>query len=186
MFTQGSACPAPGSKEDMKAVLQRVSQATVSVDCKQVGAIGAGLVILLGVEQGDSEQESTFLSRKCADLRIFSDSAGKMNLSIKDINGSILLISQFTLAAEWKKGRRPSFIKAAAPEEGERLYEHFALCLRDLEIPVATGIFGADMAVSLTNDGPVTLILDHQFASVKEQSGDSSRSPIGQQGKPLA
>ena len=158
----------------MKAVLQRVSQAAVTVDGKTVGAIGGGLVILLGVEQGDTEQESTFLAGKCADMRIFSDDAGKMNLSIKDVNGSILLISQFTLAAQWKKGRRPSFIKAAAPAEGERLYEHFAACLRALNIPVATGTFGAHMDVSLTNDGPVTLILDHQFGCAEAGGDDHS------------
>jgi D-aminoacyl-tRNA deacylase len=147
----------------MKAVLQRVSKASVRVDEHVTGSISAGLMILLGVEKGDSERDSEFLARKSAELRIFNDAEGKMNRSVQEINGSILLISQFTLAAEWKKGRRPSFIKAAEPAEGNRLYEHFASQLRNLGLPVETGIFGAHMEVALVNDGPVTIILDHQF-----------------------
>jgi D-aminoacyl-tRNA deacylase len=147
----------------MKAVLQRVSSAAVTVDQKVVGSIGAGLMILLGVERGDSERESEFLARKSTELRIFPDDEGKMNRSLKEIGGSVLLISQFTLPAEWKKGRRPSFTRAAEPGEGQRLYEHFASVLNAEGVPVATGVFGAHMDVSLVNDGPVTLILDHQF-----------------------
>lgn len=146
----------------MKAVLQRVSQASVRVDGNEVGAIKDGLLILVGVEKGDDESDSEFLARKCVEMRIFNDEAGKMNKSIKEINGSVLVISQFTLPAEWKKGRRPSFIRAAEPTEGERLYEHFANEIRKQDVPVATGVFGAHMEVLLVNDGPVTLILDHQ------------------------
>jgi D-tyrosyl-tRNA(Tyr) deacylase len=135
-----------------------------------VGAIGIGLLILLGVETGDSEKDGDFLARKCADLRIFADEAGKMNRSLLEVGGSVLLISQFTLPAEWRKGRRPSFIKAAEPNEGQRLYEYFAGVLRGLGIAVATGVFGAHMNVSLVNDGPVTLILDHQFAKTDSPS----------------
>ena len=149
----------------MKAVLQRVSQASVVVGGEEVGRIGTGLVILLGVERGDEERDSTFLSRKCVELRIFPDDAGKMNRSLKDVAGRVLLISQFTLPADWKKGRRPSFIRAAHPTDGEHLYHHFAQQVRALGIPVQTGVFGVHMEVNLTNDGPVTLILDHQFAT---------------------
>lgn len=152
----------------MKAVLQRVSSASVEVDHKQVGAISTGLLILLGVERGDTDKESEFLARKSAELRIFADEAGKMNKSLLEVGGAVLLISQFTLPAEWRKGRRPSFIKAAEPGEGERLYEHFANVLRSLGVQVATGVFGAHMNVALVNDGPVTLILDHQFSQPAE------------------
>jgi D-tyrosyl-tRNA(Tyr) deacylase len=147
----------------MKAVLQRVSNASVAVDGDIVGQIGTGLLILLGVEKGDSERDCEFLSRKSVEMRIFADEQGKMNLSLKEAGGSVLLISQFTLPAEWKKGRRPSFIRAAEPAEGERLYQHFAQCLRQLDVRVETGVFGAHMDVALVNDGPVTMILDHQF-----------------------
>lgn len=149
----------------MKAVLQRVSRASVLVDGNETGAIGAGLMILLGVEKGDDERDSEFLARKSVELRIFNDDEGKMNKSVQDINGSILVVSQFTLPAEWKKGRRPSFIRAAEPAEGKRLYEHFVQQIRQLNVPVQTGVFAAHMEVSLVNDGPVTLILDHQGAA---------------------
>lgn len=154
-------------KRVMKAVLQRVSSASVSVDGEIVGEIGHGLMILLGVEQGDSEKDSTFLATKAAEMRIFADEQGKMNKSVQEVAGSVLVVSQFTLAAEWKKGRRPSFIKAAAPDEGDRLYQHFCAVLRGLSLPVATGVFGAHMDVSLVNDGPVTIILDHQFSKAE-------------------
>lgn len=146
----------------MKAVLQRVSKGSVSVDNSIVGAIGQGLVILLCVEHNDTEEEARFLSRKCTELRIFADDAGKMNRSLAEVGGSVLLISQFTLAADWKKGRRPGFTGAAAPQEANRLYEFFVKELENLGIKVERGIFGAHMDVSLVNDGPVTLILDHQ------------------------
>lgn len=149
----------------MKAVLQRASRAQVEVNKEVVGKIEKGLVILLCVEQGDVEQDCDFIARKCCELRIFEDAEGKMNLSLLDVGGSILLISQFTLAAEWKKGRRPGFSKAASPAEGDRLYQYFASILRKMNVTVATGVFGAHMEVSLCNDGPVTLILDHQHAA---------------------
>lgn len=148
----------------MKAVLQRVSKASVTVDGNIVGSIGKGLMILVGVEQGDSERDSTFLARKSAEMRIFPDQEGKMNLSLTDVSGQALVISQFTLIADWKKGRRPSFIKAAPPAEGSRLYEHFAQELRGIGVHVETGVFGAHMDVSLVNDGPVTMLLEYQSA----------------------
>jgi len=144
----------------MKAVIQRVSRASVSVDSAIVGEIGAGTVVLLAVAKGDSESDAEWLARKIVDLRMFGDSDGKMNLSLKDMGGSILAISQFTLAGSCDKGRRPSFVDAAPPEEGKRLYEYFVEQVTGMGIPVATGIFQADMKVSLINDGPVTFILD--------------------------
>ncbi|MBX9569072.1 MAG: D-tyrosyl-tRNA(Tyr) deacylase [Candidatus Obscuribacterales bacterium] len=149
----------------MKAVLQRASKAQVEVDKQVVGKINHGLVVLLCVEQGDGEADCDFIARKCCELRIFEDPDGKMNLSLQDVGGAILLISQFTLAADWKKGRRPGFTKAAHPSEGQRLYEYFAEVLQKLNVHVERGIFGAHMEVSLCNDGPVTLILDHQIQS---------------------
>lgn len=144
----------------MIAVLQRVSSAQVSVDGRVTGSIGQGLVVLLGVHRDDTEADSTFLVEKTANLRIFSDEAGKMNLSLLDVGGSALVVSQFTLVGDWRKGRRPSYINAAAPEEGERLYEHFMDGLRVRDIPVASGRFGAMMQVQLVNNGPVTFVLD--------------------------
>lgn len=150
----------------MKAVLQRVSQASVSVGGQQVASIGPGLMILLGVEQGDSEGDSEYLAQKAADMRIFADENSKMNKSVKEIEGRVLLISQFTLFADWRKGRRPGFTRAASPPEGERLYLHFAESLKKQGLVVEQGIFGADMKVSLTNDGPVTIIMESQASAV--------------------
>ena len=144
----------------MIAVLQRTSRGSVTVDGEVTGAIGQGLVVLLGVHRDDTEADSTFLVEKAANLRIFSDDAGKMNLSLLDVGGSALVVSQFTLVGDWRKGRRPSYINAAAPEEGERLYEHFMDGLRERNIPVASGRFGAMMQVQLVNDGPVTFVLN--------------------------
>lgn len=144
----------------MKAVIQRVSEAAVRVDGSVVGSIGSGTLVLLAVEKGDTEADAEFLAKKIVELRIFEDSEGKMNLSLQDIGGSILAISQFTLAGSCEKGRRPSFTAAASPDEGKRLYEYFARQVETLDIPVATGIFQADMKVSLVNDGPVTFILE--------------------------
>lgn len=144
----------------MIAVLQRVSSAQVTVDSQVTGSIGQGLVVLLGVHRDDTEADSTFLVEKTANLRIFSDEAGKMNLSLLDVGGSALAVSQFTLVGDWRKGRRPSYINAAAPEKGERLYEHFMDGLRERNIHVASGRFGAMMQVQLVNDGPVTFVLD--------------------------
>lgn len=144
----------------MRLVLQRVSRAQVSVNGKIVGEIGRGLLVLLGVQTGDSREEMEWGARKTAELRIFQDDNDKMNLSLKDINGEVLVISQFTLLADTEKGRRPSFIDAAPPEEAETLYHYFTDCLRKSGIPTATGIFAAKMSVSLINEGPVTIVLD--------------------------
>lgn len=144
----------------MKTVIQRVTSASVTVEGRIVGEIGRGILILLGVEKGDAEVRADWLAEKIINLRIFEDESGKMNLSLRDINGSLLVVSQFTLAGNCDKGRRPSFDSAAAPEEGRRLYEYFVEALKRLNAPVATGIFQADMQVSLVNDGPVTFILE--------------------------
>mgnify|MGYP000694482544 FL=1 len=144
----------------MIAVLQRASEGKVTVEDRITGEIDSGLVILLGVAQGDTESDADFLADRIAGFRVFNDDQGKMNRSIRDVNGSALVISQFTLAGDWRKGRRPSFTSAAPPEEGERLYEYFCDQLRKLEVPVKTGEFGAMMKVSLINDGPVTFVMD--------------------------
>lgn len=144
----------------MKAVIQRVSEARVAVDGETVGAIGRGILVLLGVEKGDTERDAAWLAEKIAGLRIFEDEAGKMNLSLREVGGAILAVSQFTLAGNCAKGRRPSFDTAAPPEEGKRLYDHFTELVRESGIPTATGIFQADMKVHLVNDGPVTFILE--------------------------
>ena len=144
----------------MIAVLQRASEGKVTVEDRITGEIGTGLVILLGVAQSDSEEDADFLADRIAGFRIFNDEDGKMNLSIRDVNGAALVVSQFTLAGDWRKGRRPSFTSAATPEKGEQLYEYFCRQLRQLEVPVQTGEFGASMDVSLVNDGPVTFVMD--------------------------
>lgn len=144
----------------MKTVLQRVSEASVAVNGETVGAIDRGLMVLFCAEEGDSEGDISFFTRKIAAMRIFPDDAGKMNRSVKDVGGAVLAISQFTLAADWRKGNRPGFSKAAAPEEGKRLYERFCQALSDEGLVVETGIFAADMKVSLVNDGPVTIVMD--------------------------
>jgi D-tyrosyl-tRNA(Tyr) deacylase len=144
----------------MIAVLQRASEGKVTVKDRITGEIDSGLVILLGVAQGDTESDADFLADRIAGFRVFNDDQDKMNRSIRDVNGSALVISQFTLTGDWRKGRRPSFTSAAPPEEGERLYEYFCDQLRKLEVPVKTGEFGAMMKVSLINDGPVTFVMD--------------------------
>ncbi|MCD4687917.1 MAG: D-tyrosyl-tRNA(Tyr) deacylase [Desulfuromonadaceae bacterium] len=144
----------------MRAVLQRVSQAQVVVAGETVGAISQGLLVLLGVEQDDAEGDAAYLVKKTAELRLFEDDEGKMNLSVEDIGGEILVVSQFTLAADCRKGRRPGFSRAAPPEEANRLYQHYVALLRQRGVSVATGQFQAMMQVSLTNDGPVTFLLD--------------------------
>lgn len=149
----------------MKAVLQRVSEAAVRVDGEVVGAVGAGILLLLGVEKGDREADADWLLRKTAELRIFSDREGKMNLSLQDVGGELLVVSQFTLAGNCAKGRRPSFDSAAPPDEGRRLYEYFVTQARAQGLSVATGIFQADMQVNLVNDGPVTFLLDSRKGS---------------------
>ncbi len=144
----------------MIAVIQRVHRADVTIEDRTSGCIGAGLVILLGVAAGDDESDANFLVDKISGFRIFPDEDGKMNLSIKDMGGSALVVSQFTLCGDWRKGRRPSFTKAAKPDEGEKLYEYFCKVLKVSGIPVETGEFGAMMDVSLVNNGPVTFVLD--------------------------
>jgi len=145
----------------MKAVLQRVRHASVTVDEKIAGKIEQGILILLGIESEDNQADIDWLCNKCINMRIFSDEAGKMNLSIKDISGSFLVISQFTLHASTKKGNRPSFIKAAKPDHAVPMYERFCEVLYNTSrLNVERGIFGADMKVELLNDGPVTIIID--------------------------
>ena len=146
----------------MSDVLQRASACRGTLKDRVIGEIGTGLVILLGVAQGDTEADADFLTDRIAGFRIFNDAEEKMNRSIHDVAGSALVISQFTLAGDWRKGRRPSFTSAAPPEEGERLYNYFCEQLRALEVPVQTGEFGAMMDVQLTNDGPVTFVMDSQ------------------------
>lgn len=144
----------------MRAVLQRVKRAKVTVDGEVTGEIGQGILILLGVGAGDSEDEVKFLVEKTINLRIFSDADGKMNLSVQDVGGSLLVVSQFTLYADTRKGRRPSYIYAASPDEANRLYEVFVAEARKQISKVETGRFQAMMDVELVNDGPVTIILD--------------------------
>ncbi len=144
----------------MKGVIQRVTSASVTVDGRTTGEIGQGLLVLLGVEKGDDESKADWLAEKIAGLRIFSDDEGRMNLSLRDVGGALLVVSQFTLAGNCSKGKRPSFDTAAPPDEGRRLYEYFTEAVKRLGLPVQTGVFQADMQVSLVNDGPVTFILE--------------------------
>jgi D-aminoacyl-tRNA deacylase len=144
----------------MKAVLQRVTRASVTVDGQVVGQIARGLLVLLGVEQGDTETDAQQLADRAVQLRIFDDAEGKMNLALAEVSGAMLVVSQFTLLGDCRKGRRPSFIQAAAPELAERLYETFVASVGVQGIPVATGKFRAMMQVELVNDGPVTILLD--------------------------
>jgi len=144
----------------MIAVIQRVSTAAISINGKQIAEIGRGLVILLGVMSDDDETDCQFLKDKISHFRIFNDENDKMNLSIKDIKGEALVVSQFTLCGDWQKGRRPSFINAATPERGEELYNLFIEHLESDNLPTKTGRFGAMMEVSLINEGPVTFVLD--------------------------
>ncbi|MDM7323815.1 MAG: D-aminoacyl-tRNA deacylase [Thermus sp.] len=146
----------------MRAVVQRVTEASVEVDGEEVGRIGLGVLVLLGVGQGDTVEEAHYLARKIVNLRIFQDEAGKMNLSLKEVGGEVLLVSQFTLYADVRKGNRPSFVKAAPPDVGKRLYEAAIEAFLEQGVHVETGVFGAHMRVHLVNDGPVTLILDSE------------------------
>lgn len=148
----------------MRIVIQRVSQASVKIDGELVGEIGRGMMILLGIKNGDTEAEADFLADKCLALRIFYDENDKMNLSIDDIGGEFLVVSQFTLYGDARKGRRPSYIDAAPQPVSEPLYEYFVNRLKASGKKVATGRFGADMKVSLINDGPVTIIIDKDKA----------------------
>jgi D-aminoacyl-tRNA deacylase len=144
----------------MRVVCQRVSEARVSVDGELVGEIGAGLVVLLGIERGDRDADAERFAGKVARLRIFEDAAGKFDRSLLDVGGSALVVSQFTLIADTRKGNRPSFALAAPSEEADSLYERFCTALADAGAPVERGVFGARMAVALVNDGPVTIVLD--------------------------
>jgi D-aminoacyl-tRNA deacylase len=144
----------------MRAVIQRVSRSGVAVGGRQVGEIGRGILVFLGVEKGDLESDARYLSEKIINLRIFEDDDGKMNRSLTDVNGSLLVVSQFTLLGDVRKGRRPSFVDAEEPERAERLYEFFMTLGRKEGIPVSGGVFQAMMDVSLVNDGPVTFIID--------------------------
>lgn len=151
----------------MKAVIQKVKYATVKVDNKIVGKINEGFLILLGITHTDSNKEVKWLANKIKDLRIFEDENNKLNLSIEDIKGEMLVVSQFTLYADCIKGRRPSFIKAAKSEQAEKLYKDFIESIKSFNINVEKGIFGADMKVELLNDGPVTIIIDTADANIK-------------------
>ena len=144
----------------MKFVAQRVASATLCVSDELVSEIGRGLVVYLGVNTGDVEQQAEKAMEKIAALRVFEDEAGKMNLSVRDVKGEVLLVSQFTLYGDARKGNRPSFTEAERPERADALYEHAVLYLRSLGVPVQTGVFGADMQISQHNDGPVTIIYE--------------------------
>ncbi len=144
----------------MKIVVQRVSEAHVKVDDAIVGKITKGLLLLVGIDEEDTTSDADWLAQKILNLRIFGDENGKLNLSVQDINGEILCVSQFTLIADYKKGNRPSFIKAAKPDVAIPLFEYFKTLLKNSGLVVESGIFGADMKVSLLNDGPVTIVMD--------------------------
>lgn len=145
----------------MRAVIQRVEQARVTINGGISGEISAGLLLLLGIYENDTEKEAQLLARKAAELRIFEDAAGKMNLSLADIGGGMLIVSNFTLCADASHGRRPSFIAAARPEKAQPLYDYFIDLVKEKGVcKVETGVFGAEMKVSLVNDGPITIILD--------------------------
>lgn len=164
----------------MRAVIQRVRRASVTVDGDIVGQIEHGLLVLLGVHRTDSADRGRWLADKVAGLRIFPDTDGKMNLSVRDAGGAILVVSQFTLYGDCQKGRRPSFIDAAQPDLAQPLYEQFSVNLRALGIPVATGRFGADMQVELINDGPVTIIVDTPAQRVPEPPFGNDPAPMAQ------
>ena len=148
----------------MRAVIQRVKQTTLRVDGREISQIPFGLTVFLGVKEGDSKAQADYLMKKIAALRIFEDENGKMNLSVKDVGGEVLLVSQFTLYGDASHGNRPSFSLAARPEIAEPLYEYAADSLRALGITVKTGVFGADMKIDQLNDGPVTILLERENA----------------------
>jgi D-tyrosyl-tRNA(Tyr) deacylase len=144
----------------MRAVIQRLIQGQVNIDGKITAAIGKGLLVYLGIGKGDSESDAAFIAEKIANFRIFEDADGKMNLSVRDVGGAVLIISQFTLYGDCRKGKRPSFDPAARPDVAEKLYDHTIKLIRDSGLVVETGVFAAHMHVTSTNDGPVTFILD--------------------------
>ena len=145
----------------MIAVIQRVARASVTIDSRLNSSIDNGLLILLGVKQGDTEKDAELLVRKISNLRIFSDEFGKMNLSVLDVGGSALVVSNFTLLANYKKGNRPDYLNGAKPEEANRLYKYFCKMI-SASVPTETGVFGADMQIDLINDGPVTIVMDSE------------------------
>ncbi len=153
----------------MRAVIQRVSEASVKVNKRTIAEIGYGMLILLGVQKEDTEKEAELLAKKTANLRIFSDKEEKMNLSLLDIHGQAIVVSQFTLYGNCKKGRRPSFIEAAVPEKADSLYLYYVECLKRENVSVQTGKFQAMMQVSLMNEGPVTIILDSSELQIKKK-----------------
>jgi D-tyrosyl-tRNA(Tyr) deacylase len=159
----------------VRAVVQRVSRAEVEAGGRLVGEIGRGLLVLVGIADGDTLKDVEWLADKIATLRIFEDEKGKMNLSVKDVGGSVLAVSQFTLLGDCRKGRRPSFDKAAKPEEAEVLYRSFVEQMKSKDLPVEVGAFRAHMSVSLLNDGPVTLVLDSQSSVTGHQSSAKKR-----------
>jgi len=146
----------------MRAVIQRVRRAQVTVDGRVVGQIGSGLVVLLGIGKGDTAETAVYLAEKTANLRIFDDAAGKMNISLLESGGAALVVSQFTLYGDVRRGRRPAFDRAAPPQEAKEIYEQYAANLRSFGIRVETGIFQAHMVLELENDGPVTILLDSE------------------------
>ena len=146
----------------MRAIIQRVTRARVTVASRVAGEIQTGVLVLLGVGRADTSESAEYLAEKIANLRIFADDAGKMNRSLVEIGGSALVVSQFTLYGDTRGGRRPSYIQAASPEDANRLYEEFVRCLRSFGVPVETGVFQAHMEVELVNDGPVTILLDSE------------------------
>jgi D-tyrosyl-tRNA(Tyr) deacylase len=161
MSAKDSPTQDPRPSDLLRAILQRVSSASVTIAGESVAAIGSGLLILLGIEDGDGPEDIAWLAPKIAKMRIFPDDAGLMNLALTDTGGEAIVVSQFTLHASTKKGNRPSFIRAARPEISEPLYDQFCLALSaELSKPVGRGRFGADMQVALTNDGPVTILID--------------------------
>jgi len=144
----------------MKVILQRVTRARVIIDNQEVGCVGQGLLLLVGIHKDDTPEAIDFLAAKCADIRVFADDQGKMNLSLREVHGEALVVSQFTLLGDCRKGRRPSYADAAPPEKGKELYERFVKQLRKHVPSVQTGVFGAMMQVELINDGPVTLVME--------------------------
>lgn len=146
----------------MRVVLQRVSSARVRVDGEVVGKIGCGLLLLCGFSEDDNDQVLAWMAAKCADLRVFRDEVGKMNLSLRDVEGAFLVVSQFTLYGDARKGRRPSFVSSAAPETARRLYDRFLVLLGEQGLPVESGVFQARMEVEMVNDGPVTLVVERR------------------------
>lgn len=148
----------------MRTVIQRVSEASVDIDGKRVSSIGPGLLVLAAFRSGDGEAELEWMARKCVELRVFEDDAGKMNLSVQDVGGELLVVSQFTLYGNCRKGRRPAYTDSAPAEDAERLYRRFIEMLNERYDRVAEGVFGAMMQVRIVNSGPVTLIVDREFA----------------------